>query len=373
MSTLSKALRRRLLPVALAAVPGALAAQSPADAAPSAASSLVDPLPPTIEACYVPASGTIYRINTAASPAPGAPAACLSAAHVKFLWNQQGPAGPPGPPGASTPATIGPDLTLDGKLRAGLSGWFDGGLVATATTPVTLPAGTAGRMLWVPQRSAFRAGAPGSGNAQWSEANIGTHSAAFGLRVNASGASAFAVGEGSIAGAARSIALGSGLLADAEGSVLIGHRAWSNGKTGAIVLADLTGTVVGPEVNNEFVVRAGGGVRMRTSSDLAKGCNIDTLGNLTCTGGMSMSGTITRLTFEWVRVNGVSSRTLTLVCPLGTVIVGGGAETEGGVGTGDFKVRESFPSASQNAWVAQVRNDALDPGNFRVHAICMRQ
>ncbi len=51
-------------------------------------------LPATIEACYVPVSGTVYRINTAASPAPGAPAKCLSSAHVPFKWNVAGPPGP---------------------------------------------------------------------------------------------------------------------------------------------------------------------------------------------------------------------------------------------------------------------------------------
>jgi hypothetical protein len=47
-------------------------------------------LPATIEACYVPASGTVYRISTAASPASGAPSACLSPRHVPFGWSRQG-------------------------------------------------------------------------------------------------------------------------------------------------------------------------------------------------------------------------------------------------------------------------------------------
>jgi hypothetical protein len=72
---------------ALAGVPAALAAQSPTP-------------PPVIEACYVPASGTIYRIK-----APNAPNACLSPAHAPFTWNQQGPAGPKGDAGPA--ATLG--------------------------------------------------------------------------------------------------------------------------------------------------------------------------------------------------------------------------------------------------------------------------
>lgn len=55
----------------------------------------------TLRACYVPGTGTIYRIG-----APGLPSSCLSDAHVEFTWNAQGaagepgPAGPPGPPGS---------------------------------------------------------------------------------------------------------------------------------------------------------------------------------------------------------------------------------------------------------------------------------
>jgi hypothetical protein len=51
-------------------------------------------VPQTIDACYVPASGTIYRIK-----APNTPGACLSPAHVPFAWNRQGPKGDKGEPG----------------------------------------------------------------------------------------------------------------------------------------------------------------------------------------------------------------------------------------------------------------------------------
>jgi len=63
--------------------------------------------PDTIRACYVPATGTIYRIG-----APGLPSTCFSREHVEFWWNRvapagpqgpEGPAGPPGPPGPEGP------------------------------------------------------------------------------------------------------------------------------------------------------------------------------------------------------------------------------------------------------------------------------
>ena len=80
----------------LAAGPAALAAQAA-------------PTPPVIDACYVPGGGTIYRLDTPEAPAPGAPAACLAASHVRFRWTQQGPVGPTGAPGAPGPqGELGP-------------------------------------------------------------------------------------------------------------------------------------------------------------------------------------------------------------------------------------------------------------------------
>jgi len=53
-------------------------------------------------ACYVPESGTIYRIRI-----PSGRQSCASSSHVEFSWNNTGPAGPSGaagPPGAAGPA-----------------------------------------------------------------------------------------------------------------------------------------------------------------------------------------------------------------------------------------------------------------------------
>ena len=47
-----------------------------------------------LTACYVPASGTIYRVDVA----------CRSSQHVLFRWNQQGPPGPDGVVGPRGPA-----------------------------------------------------------------------------------------------------------------------------------------------------------------------------------------------------------------------------------------------------------------------------
>lgn len=52
-----------------------------------------------LQACYVPASGTTYRIAVT-----GAPADCVDNSHVRFSWNARGPQGPQGLAGAEGPA-----------------------------------------------------------------------------------------------------------------------------------------------------------------------------------------------------------------------------------------------------------------------------
>ncbi len=65
----------------------------------SAPSTTTPAAPRVITACYIPSSGTVYRIKE-----PNTPTACQNR-HVEFSWNEQGvqgiqgPAGPTGPQG----------------------------------------------------------------------------------------------------------------------------------------------------------------------------------------------------------------------------------------------------------------------------------
>ena len=43
------------------------------------------PVNTVLTACYVPASGTVYRVG-----AQGLPGDCFSPTHVRFSWNSQG-------------------------------------------------------------------------------------------------------------------------------------------------------------------------------------------------------------------------------------------------------------------------------------------
>src|ERR1043166_4289302 len=50
----------------------------------------------SITACYVPASGTIYRIGLT-----GLPTSCLASSHIRFTWNAGGAPGATGATGAA--------------------------------------------------------------------------------------------------------------------------------------------------------------------------------------------------------------------------------------------------------------------------------
>lgn len=99
----------------------------------------------TLYACYVPSSGTVYRVKT-----PNAPTACVDASHVEFSWNGEGPpgaagpAGPTGQTGAQGPAgpagSIGMTTIVEQALIAASGGGTDVDYVKSTLT-VVCPSG----------------------------------------------------------------------------------------------------------------------------------------------------------------------------------------------------------------------------------------
>ena len=67
----------------------------------------------TLTGCYVPNSGTVYRIKAA-----GLPSACHSKNHVEFTWSLQGPQGLTGPAGPTGPQ--GPTGPAGGLARSAM-------------------------------------------------------------------------------------------------------------------------------------------------------------------------------------------------------------------------------------------------------------
>jgi trimeric autotransporter adhesin len=192
-----------------------------------------------------------------------------------------------------------------------------GGLLARGEMGFgTIPfSGKGYRMTWHPNKASFRAG---YAETQWDEANTGffswaggnltvasaygsfahgdqcqasgtvsvcmgsankasgTASFAMGASTTASGFSSVAMGYTNVASGQGAVALGYRATADADYSTALGQRVSSGGFTGSFIWADqsTTSSVLANTAANQFMVRAAGGVRLRTSSNLSTGCDL---------------------------------------------------------------------------------------------------
>jgi hypothetical protein len=201
---------------------------------------------------------------------------------------------------AAAPAAAQSDILL--RLRSGspLGDRFRvdsaGGVVALGTLGIgVIPASGSGeRMMWYPFRSAFRAGSIGSGNTQWDDSNIGFYTWAGGYNTLASGLSSFSfgyenastgayavtLGYTSTASGTGSVAIGYRSTADGNYSVALGQRASANGFSGAIVLSDASSTdSLEASANNQFSLRASGGVRLYTNATKTTGVSLNAGGS----------------------------------------------------------------------------------------------
>jgi hypothetical protein len=197
--------------------------------------------------------------------------------------------------GAHTPAAAQSDILL--RLRSGsplgdrfrvdsASGFVARGVLGVGIIPFT---GAGERMMWHPNKAAFRAGSIGSAGTQWDEANVGYYTWAGGYNTIAVGLSSFAMGYQSTALGSYSnalgytanadgtgaVAIGYRTTADADYSVAIGQRASTNGRAGAIVFSDGSTTdSTQASANNQFTVRAAGGYRFFTNATMTTGVSI---------------------------------------------------------------------------------------------------
>ncbi|MDF1504931.1 tail fiber domain-containing protein [Roseisolibacter sp. H3M3-2] len=193
-----------------------------------------------------------------------------------------------------------------------------GGLIAMGEIGrgIIPASGPGWRMMWYPYKVAFRAGYADGGN-QMDDAKIGFYSWAGGALSVASGIHSFAMGDGAVASGPSSVALGSkteatggaavaiglanravqtgalalGHLTVADGdaatalgyrstasadySTAIGYRAATRGRVGAIVIADASTTdSLEATANNQFTLRAAGGVRLFTNATKTTGVTV---------------------------------------------------------------------------------------------------
>lgn len=207
----------------------------------------------------------------------------------------------------------------------------DDGIVAEGTFGLGAvpPSGAGTRMVWYPKKAAFRTG--GVNGTQWNDVNIGNYSFASGYNTLASGAYSTAFGSGSIASGQYSIAacensqasgissvamglaaiasgpystalgrapqatdsfsvaigyhclstakysaaFGDYSVADGDHSVTFGYRSNSNGKSGCFVFADASSTASTlNSANNQFMVRASGGVVLYSNIGMTTGVSL---------------------------------------------------------------------------------------------------
>lgn len=171
------------------------------------------------------------------------------------------------------------------------SGFVAKGVLGIGIIPFT---GAGERLMWHPYKAAFRAGSIGSAGTQWDDPNVGFYTWAGGYNTIALGLSSFAMGYQSTALGSYSnalgytanadgtgaVAIGYRTTADADYSVAIGQRASTNGHAGAIVLSDGSTTdSTQASANNQFSVRAAGGIRFFTNATMTTGVQVSAGGS----------------------------------------------------------------------------------------------
>jgi hypothetical protein len=130
--------------------------------------------------------------------------------------------------------------------------------------------GAGTRMLWYPQKGAFRAGY--INGTQWDDANIGYFTIAAGQNVRASGDGSTAFGVRSTAAGSSTFAVGEDNSATGAASVAMGYHAHTNARQGSFVFGDRsTVDTIRVGVNHSANWRVSGGFRIFTASNLSTG------------------------------------------------------------------------------------------------------
>jgi len=198
----------------------------------------------------------------------------------------------------AAPAAAQSDILL--RLRSGspLGDRFRvdsaGGIVAKSFIGIGIipQTGSGDRLMWHPFKASFRVG--GVDGTQWDDGSTGFYSLASGYNTTAQGNYSIAAGYGSWALQSYGVGLGYnahsdgvgavalGYMATANGnySVAIGQRASANNFTGAIVMSDQSSTdSVLASANNQFSLRAAGGVRLYTNATKTTGVSLNAGGS----------------------------------------------------------------------------------------------
>lgn len=104
----------------------------------------------------------------------------------------------------------------------------DGSVLFAGTTGTTPTSGAGARMMWIPDKRAFRAG-EAAGN-QWDASNVGNHSFAVGFSTKANGGYSTAMGFATTASEQGSTAMGGNTTASAPFSTAMGDNTMASGQ-----------------------------------------------------------------------------------------------------------------------------------------------
>ena len=145
-----------------------------------------------------------------------------------------GTTGPTGPTGATGPVAGENNQFIYNNSGAagGANVYYVGGAILASGTAGSTPASDLGtRIMWIPAKSAFRAGriAGTPPNTQWDDANIGDTSFATGLNTLANGSCSTAMGYGGTASNGRSTAMGFKTIASGLNSTAMGDTTSASG------------------------------------------------------------------------------------------------------------------------------------------------
>ncbi len=161
-----------------------------------------------------------------------------------------------------------------------MSGVYDNGMYPNTPAHTPPVEGAGHRMMWMPERAAFRAGGLvdepyWGGGTSWDTYNIGYYSTAMGYNTMASGDYSTALGRFCRSYALSSFSVGENCTASGAASVAMGYHAHTNARQGSFVFADRSTTdTLRAGVNHSANWRVSGGFRIFTSSGLYTGVTI---------------------------------------------------------------------------------------------------
>lgn len=239
----------------------------------TAAASTRAPAQTVLYACYVPNTGTVYRIKTTNTSET-----CKSNVHVEFSWTDA--------VGADHGALTGladddhPLYLLTNGVRNATNGFAVTGTQGTGTIPAT---GGGVRLMWYPGKAAFRAG--GIVGDDWDDANIGPFSTAMGGDVTASGDFSTAMGFLTRASGTGATAMGANTLASANGATAMGGTAQATGLVATAMGGNTTASGSFATAMGDHTTASGARATAMGNGTSATGANSTAMGENTTASG----------------------------------------------------------------------------------------